>query len=76
MAEPLLIFFSIGGVCWQVFEAITTRLFFIPQYINTTGARVCLKDYMSLNMIPSRYNTWSYQLRRFYLEKHMVIRTH
>ena len=27
-------------------------------------------------MIPSRYNTWSYQVRRFYLEKHMVIRTH
>ena len=44
MAETLLIFFSIGGVCWQVFEAITTRLFCIPQYINTTGARVCLKE--------------------------------
>ena len=44
MAEPLLIFFSIGGVCSQVFEAIATRLFFIPQYINTTGARVCLKE--------------------------------
>ena len=45
MAEPILFFFfSIRGVCWQVFEAITTRLFFISQYINTTGARVCLKE--------------------------------
>ena len=45
MAEPFLIFFfCIGGVCWQLFEAITTRLFFIPQYINSTGARVCLKE--------------------------------
>ena len=56
MAEPLLIFFFIGGVCWQVFEAITKRLFFIPQYINTTGGRVCLKE-----LYESKYDPLSIQ---------------
>lgn len=36
--------FSQQDLCIYNSEVITTRLFFISQYINTTGARICFKE--------------------------------